>query len=62
MDAMRKEWELAHAPQLAELAQTLERYRLALGGIASCATQCACCRLHVEVALRALARGSPVSY
>jgi hypothetical protein len=54
---MRAEWEMAHAPALAEL----ERYRLALGGIASCATQCVCCRLHVEVALRALTTLNPTT-
>lgn len=48
---MRAEWELAHAPVLAEL----ERYRLALQGIASCSTACGCCAMHVRIAVEALA-------
>lgn len=46
-DAMRKEWELAHAPEL-------ERYRLLLGGIASTATHCPGCRLMADMADEAL--------
>jgi hypothetical protein len=45
---IRAELELTRAP-------TLERYRRALEGIASCATQCGCCRMHVEIAQEALA-------
>lgn len=32
----------------------LERYRAALMGIASCATQCVCCEAHRQYALKAL--------
>ncbi len=49
---MRAEFELAHAPDL-------NRYRDALAGIASCSTACGCCRLHVELALRALNKDTP---
>jgi hypothetical protein len=47
---MRAEFELAHSEQ----ARELERYRNLLGGIASCATACGCCRMHAELAARAL--------
>lgn len=36
--------------------EKLERYRLALEGIASCATACQCCRMHAGVAEKALGR------
>ncbi len=52
-DKLTAEWALAHATH-ASVAAELERYRNALGGIASCSTACGCCRLHVELALRAL--------
>lgn len=55
---MQAEWEIAHAPQLAEL----DRYRNALGGIASCASHCAGCQMLAEVARRALAdAGTPAT-
>jgi hypothetical protein len=41
------EFQLAHKPKL-------ERYEKALNGIATCATQCGCCRMHVQIALDAL--------
>ena len=44
---MQAEWELAHAGKL-------QRYENALRGIASCATACACCRMHQEIAAEAL--------
>lgn len=47
---MLREWELAHAPQ----AKELERYRLALLGIASCSTQCSGCQMLADVAREAL--------
>jgi hypothetical protein len=52
-DAMVVEWATAHACH-ATVAAQLERYRLALGGIASCATDCGCCRLHAQIAATAL--------
>jgi hypothetical protein len=32
----------------------LEKYGRALGGIASCATQCKCCQMHAEIARNTL--------
>jgi hypothetical protein len=40
---LQREFELAH-----------KRYTDALNGIATCATQCGCCRMHVKIALDAL--------
>jgi hypothetical protein len=54
---MQREFELAHAPALAEL----ERYRLLLGGIASCATSCSCCAMHSELAAEALKEFRPTA-
>ncbi len=43
------EWELAHKPKYQLLLNALE-------GIASCATNCGCCRMHKEIAEEAIAR------
>jgi hypothetical protein len=38
----------------ADVVAILMRYRRALQGIGSCATQCGCCEMHVRVAKQAL--------
>lgn len=48
----------SHVVFLEERVATLEN---ALRGIASCATQCDCCRMHVRIALRALGEADVLS-
>jgi hypothetical protein len=52
-DQMKAEWAQAHVNRDALLAR-IARLERSLGGIASCATQCGCCRMHVQIALEAL--------
>ncbi len=52
-DRLTAEWALAHACH-ASVAAEIERYRRALQGIASCATDCGSCQMLRAVAAEAL--------